>query len=38
MQGPATKFRGIYSGRITDKSDLGCVWKASVVAEIVAAT
>jgi len=29
------QFVGVYSGRIHDKSDLGIVWKASVVREIV---
>jgi hypothetical protein len=35
--GPACRFIGIYSGRINDQSDLGIVWKASAVAEVVAA-
>lgn len=34
--GAVTKFRGIYSGRINDQSDLGLVWKASAIAELVA--
>lgn len=29
------RFLGIYSGRINPESDLGIVWKASAVAEIV---
>ena len=34
--GQTTKFFGIYSGRINDQSDLGKVWKASAVAELLA--
>lgn len=34
--GPVTKFRGIYSGRINDQSDIGLVWKASAVEQLVA--
>jgi Trypsin-like peptidase domain len=33
--GPITRFLGIYSGRVNDQSDLGMVWKASAVAEVV---
>jgi hypothetical protein len=33
--GPVTKFLGIYSGRINDQSDLGIVWKASAIRELV---
>ena len=33
--GPVTKFQGIYSGRINDQSDLGLVWKAVAIAELV---
>ncbi len=33
--GPVTKFRGIYSGRINDQSDLGLVWKTSAIAHLV---
>ena len=33
--GPVTRFLGIYSGRINEQSDLGMVWKASAVAEVV---
>jgi len=33
--GPVEKFIGIYSGRINKESDLGFVWKASAVAEVV---
>jgi hypothetical protein len=34
--GPVTKFLGIYSGRINAQSDLGFVWKASALGELVA--
>jgi hypothetical protein len=34
--GPVTKFRGIYSGRVNDQSDLGLVWKASAIAQLIA--
>lgn len=34
--GPVTRFLGIYSGRINSESDLGIVWKASAIAELVA--
>jgi hypothetical protein len=34
--GPVTKFQGIYSGRINDQSDLGMVWKATAIAELIA--
>ena len=33
--GDVERFMGVYSGRVNDKSDLGIVWKSSVVAEIV---
>jgi hypothetical protein len=33
--GPVTKFMGIYSGRINDQSDLGIVWKASAIKELI---
>ena len=33
--GPVTKFLGIYSGRINNESDLGIVWKASSIMELV---
>ena len=33
---PTIRFLGIYSGRINRESDLGIVWKASVIAELVA--
>ena len=32
---PVTKFLGIYSGRINSESDLGIVWKASAIKELV---
>ena len=33
--GPITRFLGVYSGRLNEQADLGKVWKASVIAEIV---
>ena len=33
--GPVTKFLGIYSGRINAESDLGIVWRASAIKELV---
>jgi len=33
--GPVFRFLGIYSGRISAESDLGHVWKASAIAEII---
>lgn len=33
--GTVTKFQGIYSGRINDQSDLGMVWKASAISELI---
>jgi hypothetical protein len=36
FKGPVTKFLGIYSGRINAESDLGIVWKASAIQELVA--
>lgn len=35
--GTVTKFLGIYSGRVTAESDLGIVWKASAIAELISA-
>lgn len=32
---PVTRFMGIYSGRINAQSDLGIVWKASAIKELV---
>ena len=34
--GPVSKFIGIYSGRINAESDIGIVWKASAVQQLVA--
>jgi hypothetical protein len=36
FDGPVTKFQGIYSGRINDQSDLGLVWKAKAISELIA--
>ncbi|WP_411740097.1 trypsin-like peptidase domain-containing protein [Peribacillus sp. S4] len=33
--GPVKKFVGIYSGRVNPESDLGMVWKASAINELV---
>jgi hypothetical protein len=33
--GPVTKFLGIYSGRINAESDIGIVWKAAAIKELV---
>lgn len=35
LAGPLEQFVGVYSGRISDESDLGFVWKATVVREVV---
>lgn len=35
FNGPVTKFLGIYSGRINAESDLGIVWKASAIRDLV---
>jgi hypothetical protein len=35
MMSPTTSLVGIYSGRISEASDLGYVWKPSVIAEII---
>ena len=35
MGGPVERFLGVYSGRISDQSDLGFVWKEEVVRDIV---
>lgn len=37
FSGPVWRFLGIYSGRINAESDLGIVWKASAIAELIAA-
>jgi hypothetical protein len=36
MGGDHSQFMGIYSGRINDKSDIGIVWRADAIAELVA--
>jgi hypothetical protein len=33
--GPQQRFIGIYSGRINNESDLGIVWKASAIKELI---
>lgn len=33
--GPVTRFLGIYSGRVNAESDIGIVWKASALAELL---
>ena len=35
FNGPVSKFIGIYSGRISPESDLGMVWKASAIQELI---
>lgn len=35
--GPATKFLGIYGGRLSVKSDLGMVWRVSALRELIGA-
>lgn len=35
FNGPVFKFIGIYSGRINSESDLGIVWKASAIQELM---
>lgn len=37
FSGPVTRFLGIYSGRVNAQSDIGLVWKATAVREVVAA-
>ncbi len=37
IAGEYSRFVGIYSGRINKDSDIGVVWKASAIAELVAA-
>ncbi len=34
--GPVEQLRGIYSGRISDQSDLGFVWNTSAIRDVVA--
>jgi hypothetical protein len=36
FNGPVSKFIGIYSGRINAESDIGIVWKASAVQQLIA--
>lgn len=33
--GPVSRFLGIYSGRINAESDLGIVWKATAIADLI---
>jgi hypothetical protein len=33
--GPVERFLGIYSGRISEQSDLGMVWKAEAIAQLL---
>ncbi|WP_155859958.1 trypsin-like peptidase domain-containing protein [Kordiimonas gwangyangensis] len=35
FNGPVARFLGIYSGRINPESDLGIVWKASAILELL---
>ncbi|MDX3747373.1 trypsin-like peptidase domain-containing protein [Streptomyces sp. AK08-02] len=35
FNGPVTNLLGVYSGRINERSDLGRVWKASVITELI---
>lgn len=35
FSGPVTRFLGIYSGRINEQSDIGLVWKATALNELV---
>jgi len=35
FDGPVSKFIGIYSGRINAESDIGIVWKASAIQELL---
>lgn len=37
FSGPVERFIGIYSGRINAESDLGIVWKAAAISELVGA-
>jgi hypothetical protein len=32
---PVTRFLGIYSGRINKDSDIGIVWKAEAIRELI---
>jgi Trypsin-like peptidase domain len=35
FNGPVSRFLGIYSGRINEQSDLGIVWKAQAIQELI---
>lgn len=35
FSGPVTRFLGIYSGRINEQSDIGIVWKAQAIQQLV---
>ncbi len=35
FSGPVSRFLGIYSGRINEQSDLGKVWKANAIRQII---
>lgn len=35
MAGTTTRFLGIYSGRVNSESDLGLVWKANAIQELI---
>ena len=35
VSGPVWRFLGIYSGRVNNESDLGIVWKASAISELL---
>lgn len=35
FSGPVERFIGIYSGRINAESDLGIVWKASAICDLI---
>jgi hypothetical protein len=37
LGGPATRFLGIYSGRINDQSDIGIVWKSEAITQLIEA-
>ncbi len=33
--GPVTRLLGIYSGRINEQSDIGIVWKAQAIQDLI---
>ena len=35
FSGPVTRFLGIYSGRLNEQSDIGIVWKAAALNELI---